>query len=27
MARELAGLLQEFPGVAVSLKHRDLGRE
>ncbi|MGY4856935.1 RNase adapter RapZ [Cryobacterium sp. AP23] len=27
MARELARLLQEFPGVAVSLKHRDLGRE
>ena len=27
MARELAGLLQEFPGVAVSLKHRALGRE
>ncbi|WEO75652.1 RNase adapter RapZ [Cryobacterium sp. SO2] len=27
MARELAKLLQEFPGVAVSLKHRDLGRE
>lgn len=27
MARELAGLLQKFPGVAVSLKHRDLGRE
>jgi UPF0042 nucleotide-binding protein len=27
MARELAGRLQEFPGVAVSLKHRDLGRE
>jgi UPF0042 nucleotide-binding protein len=27
MARELAGLLQECPGVAVSLKHRDLGRE
>lgn len=27
MARELASLLQEFPGVAVSLKHRDLGRE
>jgi len=27
MARELAALVQEFPGVAVSLKHRDLGRE
>jgi UPF0042 nucleotide-binding protein len=27
MAKELARLLQEFPGVAVSLKHRDLGRE
>ena len=27
MARELARLLQELPGVAVSLKHRDLGRE
>jgi UPF0042 nucleotide-binding protein len=27
IARELAKLLQEFPGVAVSLKHRDLGRE
>jgi len=27
MARELASLIQEFPGVAVSVKHRDLGRE
>lgn len=27
MARELAVLIQEFPGVAVSVKHRDLGRE
>ena len=27
MARELATLIQEFPGVAVSVKHRDLGRE
>lgn len=27
MARELASLIQGFPGVAVSIKHRDLGRE
>ena len=27
MARELASLIQEFQGVAVSIKHRDLGRE
>ncbi|TFD47432.1 RNase adapter RapZ [Cryobacterium sp. Sr8] len=27
MARELASLIQGFPGVAVNVKHRDLGRE
>lgn len=27
MASELASLIQNFPGVAVSVKHRDLGRE
>ncbi|TFB55557.1 RNase adapter RapZ [Cryobacterium tagatosivorans] len=27
MAKELASLIQGFPGVAVSVKHRDLGRE
>jgi UPF0042 nucleotide-binding protein len=27
MARELASLVQKLPGVAVSVKHRDLGRE
>jgi RNase adapter protein RapZ len=27
MARELATLIGEFPGVAISVKHRDLGRE
>ena len=27
MARELASLFQGFPGVAVNVKHRDLGRE
>jgi UPF0042 nucleotide-binding protein len=27
MARELASLIQDQPGVAVSVKHRDLGRE
>jgi UPF0042 nucleotide-binding protein len=27
MARELAALIEKFPGVAVSVKHRDLGRE
>ncbi|SDK17423.1 UPF0042 nucleotide-binding protein [Cryobacterium psychrotolerans] len=27
MARELATLIQGFPGVAVNVKHRDLGRE
>ncbi|HZK58451.1 MAG TPA: RNase adapter RapZ, partial [Cryobacterium sp.] len=27
MAREIAALIEKFPGVAVSVKHRDLGRE
>lgn len=27
IAEELAGLLRQLPGVAVSVKHRDLGRE
>jgi UPF0042 nucleotide-binding protein len=27
VAQKLAGILQEQPGVAVSIKHRDLGRE
>ena len=27
MASELASLIQKFPGVVVSVKHRDLGRE
>ena len=27
MASELASLIQNFPGVVVSVKHRDLGRE
>lgn len=27
IAHRLAGILRELPGVAVSLKHRDLGRE
>lgn len=27
MVRELASLIEKFPGVAVSVKHRDLGRE
>jgi len=27
MARELASLIEKLPGVAVSIKHRDLGRE
>lgn len=27
MASELASLIRNFPGVAVSVKHRDLGRE
>ena len=27
MSSELASLIQNFPGVAVSVKHRDLGRE
>ncbi|MFT2816279.1 RNase adapter RapZ [Leifsonia sp. A12D58] len=27
MARELASLIENFPGVVVSIKHRDLGRE
>jgi RNase adapter protein RapZ len=27
MAREIAALIQNSPGVAVSVKHRDLGRE
>lgn len=27
MARELASLIEKFPGVVVSIKHRDLGRE
>ena len=27
IAEELAGLLRQHPGVAVSVKHRDLGRE
>jgi UPF0042 nucleotide-binding protein len=27
MARELASLMGQYPGVAISVKHRDLGRE
>ncbi len=27
VAEELAGLLRDFPGVVVNVKHRDLGRE
>ncbi|MGO4690964.1 RNase adapter RapZ [Glaciibacter sp. 2TAF33] len=27
MARELAGMIGRYPGVAISVKHRDLGRE
>ncbi|MEO6309211.1 MAG: RNase adapter RapZ, partial [Leifsonia sp.] len=27
MAIEIASLISQFPGVAVSIKHRDLGRE
>jgi RNase adapter protein RapZ len=27
IAEELSGLLRNFPGVVVNVKHRDLGRE